>query len=202
MLTGKGGISPKPICSEDNAGMLMQELIKCFKAQVTQVQDTEYVINKLQKAIYWLCEVSKDKKNLLISGNAGSGKSTLAKALRQMLDKTPYALNTLCISAKKIGDIYKSREESDSWNRINTATCKILFIDDFGMEEDVVVQYGNKTQPMAMLIHNRYDNGLTTIITTNLTAEQMAKKYDDRIMDRLNGYARLPYNHISFRRTM
>jgi DNA replication protein DnaC len=138
----------------------------------------------------------------VILGHNGSGKSTLAKALRQMLDKTPYALNTLCISAKKIGDIYKSREESDSWNRINTATCKILFIDDFGMEEDVVVQYGNKTQPMAMLIHNRYDSGLTTIITTNLTAEQMAKKYDDRIMDRLNGYARLPYNHISFRRTM
>ena len=69
-----------------------------------------------------------------IDGPAGSGKSTLAKALRQMFDKTPYALNTLCISAKKIGDIYKSREESDSWNRINTATCKILFIDDFGME--------------------------------------------------------------------
>lgn len=198
MLTGGSGISPKPIFEPSNAEMLAKEIITCFNKIVYQVQDAAYVGRKIQDIVFWLCELSSTKKSLLISGNAGSGKSTLSKALREAISVTSYDFSTYTISAKSLKDIYKKREENDTWERINKG--KLLFIDDFGMEEDWVNEFGTKTQPMALLIHNRYDANLTTIITTNLTAEQMAKKYDDRIMDRLNGYAKMLYNHISFRR--
>lgn len=179
---------------------VLKRLTQAFADKVGTMTDADYVLTKIRHITEWLCEKSASKPHLLIFGNAGSGKSTMAKALQEVLYSTRHGGKTRAISAKSIGDIYRKREESESWQRINTDLTTILFIDDFGMEEDVISQYGNKAQPMAMLIHNRYERGLHTIITTNLTAEEMAKKYDDRIMDRLNGFARLPYNHISFRR--
>lgn len=171
-----------------------------FANEVGQIREPDYVIGKVKHIAEWLCDISARKRNLLIYGNAGSGKSTMAKALQKLMYDTSWGVKTRSISAKDLGDIYRNRQESESWNRINTSQTAILFVDDFGMEEDYVSQFGNKVQPMAMLIHNRYERGLTTIITTNLSSEAMAKKYDDRIMDRLNGFAMLPYNHISFRR--
>lgn len=179
---------------------VLQKLTQAFANQAGEIEDLEYVLAKVRHITEWLCEKSAKKRNLLIFGNAGSGKSTMAKALQELFYNTTYATKTRAISAKDIGDIYRKRQESESWDRINTAQTSVLFVDDFGMEEDIVRQYGDKAQPMAMLIHNRYEKGLVTIITTNLTSEEMAKKYDDRIMDRLNGFARLPYNHPSFRR--
>lgn len=164
------------------------------------MKDSDYVIAKVKHIVMWLCEISATKRNLLILGNTGSGKSTMAKALKELLLNNGYSATMGGISAKDLGDIYRKRLERETWDRINTELFAVLFIDDFGMEEDVISQFGNKAQPMAMLIHNRYEKNLITVITTNLTAEEMTKKYDDRIMDRLNGYARLPYNHISYRR--
>lgn len=180
--------------------MLIKLLSQAFINQVGEIKDADYVLLKARNIVEWLCDISARKPNLLIFGNAGSGKSTMIKAMQDMFYQSQYATKTRAISAKDIGDIYRNRNEKESWNRINTNLTSILFIDDFGMEEDVIQQYGNKAQPMAILIHNRYEKKLPTIITTNLTSEEMAKKYDDRIMDRLNGYARLSYTHISFRR--
>lgn len=175
-------------------------LTQNFANQVGEIKDTDYILKKVKNIVEWLCDISATKPNLLIFGNAGSGKTTMTKAMQEVFYISQYGGKTRVISAKDIGDIYRYRNEKESWNRINTDLTSILFVDDFGMEEDVVRQYGDKAQPMAMLIHNRYERKLPTIITTNLTSEEMAKKYDDRIMDRLNGYARLSYSHISFRR--
>lgn len=195
-----GTLKAQPILTDALAVEVLKRLSQSFADQVGEIKDPEYILAKVRNVTEWLCEKSASKPHLLIFGNAGSGKSTMAKALQSVLYSTRHGGKTRAISAKSIGDIYRKREESESWQRINTDLTTILFIDDFGMEEDVVTQYGNKAQPMAMLIHNRYERGLHTIITTNLTAEEMAKKYDDRIMDRINGFARLSYSHISFRR--
>ena len=54
------------------------------------------------------------------------------------------------------------------------------------MEPTEVVEYGNVLNPIIDLIEYRYLRQLFTLVTTNLTAEQIRKKYGNRIADRFN----------------
>ena len=118
-----------------------------------------------------------------------------------------YPTRVFLLYANLIGDIYKNRDNYETWDLINgnIKTCgrpvaEYLLIDDLGMEEDMLNDYGTKTQPMAVLLHNRADKGLTTIVTTNFSSlEELRQKYDDRIIDRLNAYAKMFYEFKSFR---
>ena len=58
----------------------------------------------------------------------------------------------------------------------------ILCIDDLGTEviyKNVTVEY------LYLILNERQQRGKNTIITTNLTIEQIRDTYDDRIMSRL-----------------
>ena len=48
------------------------------------------------------------------------------------------------------------------------------------------MDYGNVYTPVIDLLTKRYEEQLFTIITTNLTPQQIREHYDDRIADRLN----------------
>lgn len=161
----------------------------------------------------WICNTSSVKRGLIIGGSVGIGKTTIATAMREFFNSTSYLGYAMQMSAKYVGDYYKYREEGDKWNIYTGETkvkrfglppqpiCKILFIDDLGMEEDEYKDFGTKTQPMAKLIHDRYERGLITIVSTNLESmDKLREKYDDRIMDRLNSYAKMFYQLESFRR--
>ena len=113
---------------------------------------------------------------------------------RTMLNK---GSNPRLISAKDLGDIYRGKEQFYGWKDVNVYPC--LFMDDVGMEEEVVNEYGNKITPMVRLLHSRYDRNLITVITTNLNWEQMCSRYGERISDRLANYHRLVYERKSFR---
>ena len=62
----------------------------------------------------------------------------------------------------------------------------MLGIDDLGTEPSEVMDYGNVYTPVIDLLTKRYEEQLFTIITTNLTPQQIREHYDDRIADRLN----------------
>ena len=62
----------------------------------------------------------------------------------------------------------------------------MLGIDDLGTEPSEVMGYGNVYTPVIDLLTKRYEEQLFTIITTNLTPQQIREHYDDRIADRLN----------------
>ena len=161
---------------------------------------------KFKGLAYWLCNLSSEKKGLIIGGSVGIGKTTFLQSIRNVL-KYYYPMRVFLLYANLIGDIYKNRDNYETWDLINgnIKTCgrqvaQYLLIDDLGMEEDIFNDYGTKTQPMAVLLHNRADKGLTTIVTTNFSSlEELRQKYDDRIIDRLNAYAKMFYEFKSFR---
>ena len=62
----------------------------------------------------------------------------------------------------------------------------MLGIDDLGTEPSEVMDYDNVYTPVIDLLTKRYEEQLFTIITTNLTPQQIREHYDDRIADRLN----------------
>ena len=149
--------------------------------------------------VKWLVSVSATKRNLLIAGPCGTGKSTLAQAIYSLMLTTMYQHSLSRVSARDIADIYKERYDTPQWDYIYKER-PIVFIDDLGMEPDVVLEWGTPVKPMTMLLHSRHERNLTTIITTNLWGKDLADKYEDsRLLDRLNSYCKMYNNLKSFR---
>lgn len=62
----------------------------------------------------------------------------------------------------------------------------MLGIEDMGREATEVIDFGNVLNPVIDLLEYRYNQQLFTFITTNLKADEVRKKYGDRIADRFN----------------
>lgn len=128
---------------------------------------------------------------LLFCGTTGNGKTTLVLALqnavawlrgRGMLppEQMRYDLDTVrMVEARHVAATYKV--ERARYHRIG-----ILAIDDVGTEAVEVVDYGNVIEPITELIEARYARGLFTIITTNLTGQELRQRYGARVVDRMN----------------
>lgn len=207
-----------PIFRPDLRERMLEKLTEFYRKEVynrtgKEPSNMDFFQQKLSGLAGWLCGSSSTKRGLIIGGSVGIGKTTITAALRTLLNHTTYYGYVMQMSAKYVGDYYRFRDEGDKWSiytgestvkrfgQYPQPVCKILFIDDLGMEEDEYKDYGTKTQPMAKLLHDRYERGLITIVSTNF--ESMAtlrEKYDDRIMDRLNSYAKMFYQLESFRR--
>lgn len=216
--TATGNTPLSPIFSPDKLNGVYLHLKRHYREEVIRLTGKEpenmaFFEPKFQGLSKWICDWSATKRGLIIGGSVGIGKTTIATALRLLFNSTSYYGYVMQMSAKYVGDYYKFRDEGDKWNiytgetkvkrfnQPNQPVCKILFIDDLGMEEDEYKDFGTKTQPMAKLLHDRHERGLITIVSTNL--ESMAKlreKYDDRIMDRLNSYCKMFYTMDSFRK--
>ena len=74
----------------------------------------------------------------------------------------------------------------------------MLGIDDLGTEPSEVLDYGNVYTPVIDLLTKRYEEQLFTVITTNLTPQQIREHYGDRIADRLNEMVKkILHRHIA-----
>lgn len=215
----RADITPlSPIFSPDKIDGVYYHLKRHYREEVIRLTGKDpsnmaFFEPKFKGLANWICNTSSVKRGLIIGGSVGIGKTTIATALRLLLNSTSYYGYVMQMSAKYVGDYYKFRDEGDKWNiytgetkvkRFNQpkqSVCKILFIDDLGMEEDEFKDFGTKTQPMAKLLHDRHERGLITIVSTNLESmDKLREKYDDRIMDRLNSYAKMFYSLESFRK--
>ena len=77
----------------------------------------------------------------------------------------------------------------------------MLYIDDVGCEPSEVRFFGNVVSPLTDLLYFRYENRLMTIMTTNLTIEDIGNNYGPRIKDRMiEMFNRLGYKNKSYRK--
>lgn len=120
------------------------------------------------------------KTNINIIGGAGSGKTFLLECVANELInkgvvvcyKTAFELNELA----RLYHIGKSYDFSDCLN------AEVLLIDDLGTEpvlKNVTKEY------LYNIINTRQVKGLPTMITTNLSLDNILDRYDDRIFSRL-----------------
>ena len=124
---------------------------------------------------------------LVLYGTPGTGKSTYMRAVeraaRMAHRKDSPAPLIRWEKASGLGYILKN--DPAGWDAVKK--CKLLLLDDAGFsgECEVVNNYGVNARPVNEVLEYRYDAQLHTVMTTNLTREQLRNNYGERIWSRL-----------------
>ena len=140
--------------------------------------------------------------SVMLCGTTGNGKSTLHQAFNRvwsvLIDnhvvhtEQPYMRD-----AKLFQHIMAYARNWEEVLRMYTW----VGIQDMGKEPGESMQWGRITTPVQDLIEFRYDVGLPVFITTNLTAEQIREKYQERTASRLNDMVKvIIFGDIDYRR--
>ncbi|MBR6252583.1 MAG: ATP-binding protein [Clostridia bacterium] len=125
-------------------------------------------------------------KNLLFIGTAGTGKTFLSSCIaNEVISKGHTVLYQT--APILLDSIFKYKYKDGENNRLydDLFNVDLLIIDDLGTENTSAAKFSE----LFSLINSRILNPKTkTIISSNLTWNQLSKTYDDRIISRLIGY--------------
>lgn len=126
-------------------------------------------------------------ENILFYGDTGVGKTFLSNCIaKALLDK---ANSVLYMSAIDFFNCMSSRNDNEISTGIDTPsiedqifTCDLLIIDDLGTE--LVNSYTNSR--LFHCLNTRLQNNSSTIISTNLTLQELMATYSERIFSRIS----------------
>lgn len=129
---------------------------------------------------------AKKRENLLLIGKTGTGKTHISTAIAREVITLGY--DVIYDSAQNIvsdfeADKFRSGYGQQEPRSEKYLECDLLIIDDLGTE------FSSQFTVSCLynLINSRRNKGMATIISTNLTAEELARKYEDRIYSRIVG---------------
>lgn len=129
-------------------------------------------------------------QNLLIYGNAGVGKTFLANSIANELQKK--SITVIYLTSFQLFDLLeknKFQKSNEHYNKANVMNedfiydCDVLIIDDLGTE----LNNSFITSELYNCINERHLKKKSTIISTNLTPEELLATYSERICSRLIG---------------
>jgi DNA replication protein DnaC len=131
-------------------------------------------------------------RGLLLKGDCGIGKTL---GVRLLAARFKWAF----VSAVDYASAYVTQSETalerlaDGLNFFGEPP-RVLVIDDLGAEPQSLRRYGDERNVLAYVLERRYRIGFQrqrsrTIVTTNLTDAEIARRYGARISDRLNEMA-------------
>lgn len=167
----------------------------------------EYTQKAVYEAAFYMTQPTP-VTGLLFCGSQGNGKTTIAKALLRMIRVLKNeghfkymgdynSIDSRIITATEIAHIAKS-DNAKALQALKQV--KVLVIDDLGEEPVEVNGFGTKYHPMREVLEARYDAMLFTIITTNLTADEMPDYYGWRVVDRFREmYKQIVHKGPSYR---
>lgn len=132
-----------------------------------------------------------DYHNLFFYGTVGTGKSFLSNCIaKELMDKgysvIYFSSSRLFDTLSKMTFEYQSKEEL---NRIydDLYNCDLLIIDDLGTE----LTNSFVASSLFSCLNERQLRKNPTIISTNLSLEELSKRYSERIFSRITSYFQL-----------
>ena len=133
-----------------------------------------------------------ETKNLLFTGNTGLGKTFMSNCIaNELLKKGKTVLyQTAPVLLETVIDNkfnkYKTQNSDEFYN--NILTVDLLIIDDLGTEYLNSMKLSELFTILNTRILNLNNKPTKTIISTNLSIEQIFKIYEERIGSRIAGY--------------
>lgn len=128
------------------------------------------------------------RKGLFLRGDVGIGKTF---GLQLLAARFGWKF----VTAREVEGFYRTQPNYTEWVEYCRAADffgrgKALVIDDLGTENEDFMQYGQRANPIAELLEKRYDlsfhrDRVRTIVTSNLTDQQLKERYGFRVFDRL-----------------
>ncbi len=203
---GIDNIEPKFSCSKcEDTGFANGKHCACLKKEVSKIliknsgfpklnkfSDANFEIfsNKEEiKKIYSLmekwCKKDSEKSLVYLLGNTGTGKTYLTSCMAsEFISQGKIVFLTTAFNLSQ--DFLKYHRSFDDKQKAsvfeNYLETEVLFIDDLGTEPI----YNNVTREyLYLLINERKNKGLRTIITSNLEPIDIREKYDERIFSRI-----------------
>ena len=131
-------------------------------------------------------DFGKNPENLLLIGSTGTGKTHISSSIANELIHRGY--DVIYDSAQNIISDFESDRFRNSYGKEENKSekyldCTLLIIDDLGTE----FQNAFTLSTIYNLLNSRQNRGLATILSTNLTPDELARKYEDRIYSRIIG---------------
>lgn len=128
----------------------------------------------------------KQAKNLVLSGSTGTGKSHIISCIVKYVAQNKLIRIRFMSSAAVMSRIndsrdFKSRTEYESEILDQLGNIPVLVLDDVGAKDDIK----GRQDLFFTIIDRRYNSHLPTLITTNLSEEQLREYIGDRAFDRL-----------------
>ncbi len=127
----------------------------------------------------------KDYQNLLFCGTVGTGKSFLSCCIaRELLDRGYCVIYFSAVKLfETLSDVMFNHGDTDELRAAlsDIYECDLLIIDDLGTE---LTNSAVATQ-LFSLLNERHLSSRPTVISTNLTLEDIRERYEDRIFSRI-----------------
>jgi DNA replication protein DnaC len=194
LLTEKTSISKsvEPIITELTEKEIEESLWLVIET-VTEQELNEESKEQIKKLATSLTD--KKKNFVILSGNCGTGKTTLMNAVVRLIEALRWNGNYnqstgLKIVPRGAKKVFATEVNKNSFELLQDWQG-VLMIDDFGIEPISNNDFGTIKTPMIDLIMHRYEERLPIIFSTNLSADDIKKRYGDRITDRFRERASL-----------
>lgn len=140
----------------------------------------------------YIVNFNKTADNLLIYGHSGVGKTFLTHCIARELMNKSYSV--IYLTSYQLFDILETKVfRADELDEINNGvlsmlyTCDLLIIDDLGTE---MINKFTEVQ-LFTCIQERLLNKRSTIISTNLSFDDVKNNYSERIFSRIMGNYKL-----------
>lgn len=130
-------------------------------------------------------DFGRRRENYLFRGGTGLGKTFLSACIAREVAKQGFSVvyEPAVAALAAFEDQRFSRDEAADGQVRRMTACDLLILDDLGTE--MVTEFSRSA--LYTLINTRLLGRKKTVVSTNLTAAQMAKRYTPQIVSRLEG---------------
>jgi DNA replication protein DnaC len=139
--------------------------------------------------------------SLILCGPAGSGKTQAAMLIARAAAQAQHSIAVENVGrlASRIRAAYSDESTTEEQETKRLANAKLLVLDDVGAGESGEAKIERRV--LYFVLEERQNNRRPTVITTNLSAENLRAFLGDRLMNRLMPAEVLNFNHgRNFRR--